>query len=122
MRLLTSLLARTRAGLLLVLGGLLFVAAPSAAQQGSGTVTGTVTQSGSGQPLAGVLVSVTGTTSKSVTNTRGVYTLERAPTGAQTLVFRWLGYRPTEVPATIAATGNTTVNATMSSFRSSCPS
>ncbi len=113
MRLLTSLLARTRAGLLLALGGLLLVAVPSAAQQGSGTIRGTVTQSGTAQPLADVLVTVAGTTSKAVTNTRGVYTLDRAPTGAQTLVFRWLGYRPTEVQATITATGVTTVNATM---------
>ena len=113
MRLLTSFLAHTRVGLLLALGGLPLVAAPSSAQQGTGTIRGTVTQSGSDQPLVGVIVTVRGTTSKTVTNTRGVYTLDRAPTGAQTLVYRWLGYRPTEVQATIATSGVTTVDAKM---------
>jgi outer membrane receptor protein involved in Fe transport len=113
MRLLTSLLTRTHAGFFLVLGGLFLVAPPVAAQQGSGTVKGTVTQSGDNQPLAGVLVSVAGTTIKAVTNTRGTYTVDRAPTGPQTLVFRWLGYRPTQVQATVAATGVTTVDAKM---------
>jgi outer membrane receptor protein involved in Fe transport len=60
-----------------------------------------------------VIVTVSGTTIKAVTNTRGAYTIDRAPTGAQTLVFRWLGYRPTEVQTTVAATGVTTADAKM---------
>ena len=76
MRLLTSLSARTRAGLFLVTGSLLLAFAPVAAQQGSGTIKGTVTQSGNGQPLAGVIVTVTGTTIKAATNTRGAYTID----------------------------------------------
>ncbi|HEX7024974.1 MAG TPA: TonB-dependent receptor, partial [Gemmatimonadales bacterium] len=113
MRLPTSLLSRTCAGLALLLGGLLPASAPLAAQQGSGTVRGTVTQTGTNQPLVGVIVTIAGTSVKSVTNTRGEYTIERAPTGAHTLVFRWLGYRPIEVQTTIAATGTTTVDAKM---------
>ncbi|HEU5219700.1 MAG TPA: TonB-dependent receptor [Gemmatimonadales bacterium] len=113
MLLLTSLLARTRAGLCLLAGGLLLAAAPAAAQQGTGTIKGTVTQSANGQPLAGVIVTVSGTTIKAATNTRGAYTIDRAPTGAQTLVFRWLGYRPTEVQANVAASGVTTADAKM---------
>lgn len=113
MRLLTSLQARTHTGLLIVFGALTLAAAPAAAQQGTGTVKGTVTQADSKQPLAGVIVTVEGTTSKAVTNTRGQYTLERAPTGQHTLIFRWLGYRPTAVQATIATSGETTVDATM---------
>lgn len=112
MRLLTSLSTRFRAVLAPAFGALLFVQAPLAAQ-GSGTVKGTVTQSGTGQPLAGVIVTIAGTSIKAVSNTHGVYTIDRAPTGPQTLVFRWLGYRPTEVAATIAATGTTTVDAKM---------
>jgi outer membrane receptor for ferrienterochelin and colicins len=112
MRLLTFPLARTRAGLL-VLSGLLFAPVPAAAQQGSGTVKGTVTQAKDGQPLAGVIVTVAGTSIKAVTNTRGTYTIDRAPTGPQTLVFRWLGYRPTQVAADVAASGETTVDARM---------
>jgi len=112
MRLPTSLLSRTRAGITLLLG-LLMASVPAAAQQGSGTIRGTVTQTGSDQPLAGVIVTVGGTTTKAVTNTRGSYTIERAPTGPQTLVFRWLGYRPVQVQATVNASGVTTVDAKM---------
>jgi len=112
MCLLTALLARTRTALLLVSGALLLAPLPAAAQ-GSGTVKGTVTQTGTGQPLVGVLVAVNGTTIKGATNTRGVYTIENVPGGAQTLTFRWLGYRPIEVAATVAASGITTVDAKM---------
>ena len=112
MRLPTSLLSRTRAGVSLLLG-LLVASFPLAAQQGSGTIRGTVTQSGSDQPLVGVIVTVAGTLNKAVTNTRGVYTIDRAPTGPQTLVFRWLGYRPVEVQATVNAGGVTMVDAKM---------
>ena len=112
MRLLTSLPARTRTALLLLTGALLLSPLPAAAQ-GNGTVKGTVTQTGTSQPLAGVLVSVNGTTIKGATNTRGVYTLDNVPGGAQTLTFRWLGYRPIEVAATVAASGTTTVDAKM---------
>lgn len=112
MRLLTSLLARTRAALPLLIGGLLLAQAPAAAQ-GTGTLKGTVTQSGTEQPLVGVLVSINGTTIKGVTNTRGVYTIENVPTGPQTLTFRWLGYRPITASGTVAATGTTTLDAKM---------
>jgi outer membrane receptor protein involved in Fe transport len=112
MRLPTSLLSRTRAGISLLLG-LLMASTPVAAQQGTGTIRGTVTQTGSDQALAGVIVTVGGTTIKAVTNTRGVYTIDRAPAGPQTLVFRWLGYRPVEVQATVTASGVTTVDAKM---------
>ncbi|NOT08989.1 MAG: TonB-dependent receptor [Gemmatimonadales bacterium] len=114
MRLPTSLLASTRAGSLLVaLGGLFLTAIPAAAQGGTGTVRGTVTQSGNNQPLVGVLVTVEGTSIKASTNTRGQYTIERAPTGPHTIVFRWLGYRPLSVQTTIAASGVTTADAVL---------
>jgi outer membrane receptor for ferrienterochelin and colicins len=112
MRLLTPLLARTRAGFFL-LGSLVLAPLPVAAQMGTGTVKGTVTQASNSQPLVGVIVTVEGTSIKAVTNTRGAYTIDRAPTGPQTLVFRWLGYRPTQVAATVAASGETTVDARM---------
>jgi outer membrane receptor protein involved in Fe transport len=112
MRLPTSLLSCTRAGFTFLFA-LLAGPASLPAQQGTGTVRGTVTQANNSEPLAGVIVTVAGTTIKAVTNTRGVYTIDRAPTGPQTLVFRWLGYRPVEVQATVAASGVTTVDARM---------
>ena len=112
MRLQTPLPARTPTAFLLLSAGLLF-ASPPAWAQGSGTVKGTVTQAGTGQALAGVLVSVNGTTIKSATTVRGSYSIANVPAGAQTLTFRWLGYRPIEVPATVTANGTTTVDAKM---------
>src|SRR5688572_17839476 len=80
MRLPTSLLTCTRAGFTFLFG-LLAGSVSLPAQQGTGTVRGTVTQTGNNEPLAGVIVTVGGTTIKAVSNTRGVYTIDRAPTG-----------------------------------------
>jgi outer membrane receptor protein involved in Fe transport len=110
MRLSISLPIRLGARFLIGLGALLAGTGPLAAQ-GSGTVKGTVTQSGNGQPLAGVIVTVAGTGDKAVTNTRGVYTIERVAAGPQTVTFRWLGYNPLTVKADVQASGVTTVDA-----------
>jgi outer membrane receptor protein involved in Fe transport len=110
MRLSISLPTRLGARFLIGLGALLAAAGPLAAQ-GSGTVKGTVTQSGNGQPLAGVIVTVAGTGDKAVTNTRGVYIIERVAAGPQTVTFRWLGYNPLTVKADVQASGVTTVDA-----------
>ena len=110
MRLSTSLPVRLGAHLLVGLGALLAATAPLAAQA-SGTIKGSVTQSGNGQPLAGVIVTVAGTGDKAVTNTRGAYTIERVAAGQQTVTFRWLGYNPLTVQASVTASGVTTVDA-----------
>jgi iron complex outermembrane receptor protein len=92
--------------------GFLALAARSAAAQ-TGSVSGTVSRADDGSPLAGVLVTVKGTSITVVTGTRGRYTIDRAPTGAQALVFRWLGYRPLELPANVTAGAGVTVDARM---------
>lgn len=83
-----------------------------AAAQESGTVTGTVTRA-EGGPLASVSVSVGGTGISTITNPDGRYTLRRVPAGAETIVFRWLGYRPTEVQVSVAPGGTVTADAVM---------
>ncbi|HEX5963673.1 MAG TPA: TonB-dependent receptor, partial [Gemmatimonadales bacterium] len=87
--------------------------APTAVAQETGTVTGTVTRSGEGSALASVSVSVQGIGVSTVTGPDGRYTLRRVPAGPQTIVFRWLGYRPTEVPTTVEPGGTATVNAAL---------
>jgi outer membrane receptor for ferrienterochelin and colicins len=72
---------------------------PAVAQE-TGSVTGTVTRA-EGDALASVSVTVAGTGQSTVTGTDGKYTLRRVPVGPQTIVFRWLGYRPTEVQVTV---------------------
>jgi iron complex outermembrane recepter protein len=81
--------------------------------QGTGNVTGRVIRSGDGSPLPSVSVTVRSTGQTAVTGTDGRYTLRRVPEGPQTIVFRWLGYRPTEVQPTVVADSTTTVDASL---------
>jgi len=83
----------------------------SASAQETGTVTGTVTRAGEGSALPSVSVTVQSTGQSTVTGTDGKYTLRRVPAGPQTIVFRWLGYRPIETRADVEAGGTTTVDA-----------
>src|SRR5690349_449506 len=78
--------------------------------QGTGTVTGTVTRADERSPLASVNVTVQSTGQTTVTGPDGRYTLRRVPEGPQTIVFRWLGYRPTEEQTTVEADGSVTVD------------
>ncbi|MDX9881443.1 MAG: TonB-dependent receptor [Prolixibacteraceae bacterium] len=71
------------------------------------TVTGKVTDS-SGQPLPGVSVVVKGTTTGTITDFDGKYTLANVP-GDAALVFSFVGMRAQE----INVTGKTNVNITM---------
>jgi iron complex outermembrane receptor protein len=76
-------------------------------------VTGKVTRSEDGSPLPSVSVTIRGTGHSAVTGTDGRYTLRRVPAGPQTIVFRWLGYRPSEVQTTVVADSTTTVDAAL---------
>ena len=82
----------------------------SASAQETGTVTGTVTRAGENSPLPSVSVTVQSTGQSTVTRTDGKYTLRRVPAGPQTIVFRWLGYRPTESQVNVEAGSTTTVD------------
>ena len=79
------------AALALLLGAV----TPLTAQQ-IAAIRGTVTRSGDNQPVAGVVVTLKGTTIATTTNGNGKYVFLRVPAGSQTLVFRWLGYAPVE--------------------------
>jgi iron complex outermembrane receptor protein len=86
---------------------------PSLTAQQSGTVTGTVTRAEGGGALAGVSVSVQGTGQTAVSGGDGRYTLRSVPAGPRTIVFRWLGYRPTELPVTVEPGGSATLDAAL---------
>ena len=97
-----------------LLGSMLALLGPARAlAQGEGTVTGKVIRSGEGSPLSSVSVTVRSTGQTAVTGTDGRYTIRRVPEGPQTIVFRWLGYRPTEVQTTVVADSTTTVDAAL---------
>jgi hypothetical protein len=99
--------------LLMVLSLPLLLSPERVLAQGTGTVTGTVTRSGEGSPLASVSVTVQSTGQSAVTGTDGRYTLRRVPEGPQTIVFRWLGYRPSQAQTTVEPGGTVTVNAAL---------
>ncbi len=81
--------------------------------QETGTVTGTVTRASEGGPISSVSVTVQSTGQSAVTNTEGKYTLRRVPAGPQTIVFRWLGYRPTQADVVVEPGQTVTADAVL---------
>lgn len=64
---------------------------------GQAEVEGTVTDGGTGEPLAGVNVVVTGTTTGAVTDAQGRYSLE-VPSARDSLSFSFIGYQDRTIP------------------------
>jgi hypothetical protein len=69
----------------------------SAGAQGTGRVTGTVTDSISGRELSDVQISVVGSRVGAVTDARGRYNLVGVPAGARVVEARRIGYQPAVV-------------------------
>ena len=84
-----------------------------AAAQETGTVTGTVTRAADGEALSSVSVSVPSVGISTITGTDGKYTLRRVPAGPQTIVFRWLGYRPTQTQVVVEPGATVTADAAL---------
>lgn len=74
-----------------------FAAANSSAVEQQLTVTGTVTDAESGQPMPGVNIQVKGTSLGAITGVDGKYTLTTTDRNA-TLVFSFIGYITQELP------------------------
>jgi len=77
------------------------------AQQATKTIRGKVTDA-NGQPLPGVTIVVKGTTTGTITDADGNYSLSNVPAGA-TLVFSFVGMKTQEIPYT----GQTNLNITL---------
>jgi len=73
------------------------------------TITGTVTDAKDGSPLAGVTVVIQGTTTGTVTNADGQYTL-KVPDGNAVLHFSFVGYDPQDVSVGNQTTINVSLN------------
>jgi TonB-linked SusC/RagA family outer membrane protein len=84
----------------------LFCAATIAGAQ-TGRVTGTVTDSAAGFPVAGVTITVAGTNLGAITADNGKYTLGAVPAGTYTLEARRLGYAPVRRSDVVVAGGQT---------------
>ncbi|WP_373060175.1 TonB-dependent receptor domain-containing protein [Gemmatimonas sp.] len=79
------------------------------AQGALGTVRGTVTNSGTGAPLANVQIAIPGTTLGAITNASGTFTLASVPVGNQIARARLIGYQPLDKPIVVTAGAITTV-------------
>jgi TonB-linked SusC/RagA family outer membrane protein len=78
-------------------------AGSASAQTQQGIITGRVTDSVSGQPIAGALVSVVGTTLGAYSNNEGRYTIRGIGAGRVEARVLRLGYAEVRLPVTVAA-------------------
>lgn len=85
----------------LVLFGLVALAPPVWAQ--TGTIRGTVTAEGTGQPLAGVQIFVEDTQQGTLTNASGAFLIPNVAAGVHQVRAQLIGYRTSTRSATVAA-------------------
>lgn len=74
---------------------------PSLSAQPTGTVSGTVTASGQGEPLPGANVFIAGTAIGTSTDSEGRYVLKNVPSGTQTISFTYLGFESVSKQITV---------------------
>ena len=84
--------------------------ASASARSFTGIVAGRVTDSASGQGLAGASVKIAGTALSSVTSDSGHFTLKNVPSGNQVLTVKLFGYRPAERMVTVVDSQRTMVH------------
>jgi len=96
-----------------VLAVILAAAPQVAAAQGSGAIQGSVADSSTGQPIAGVQVTIVGTSLGTITSDDGRYVLRAVPARALTVRAQRIGYAPLEHQVTLAANDTATVNFTL---------
>jgi len=80
---------------------LMFLCMGAVAHAQTGTITGTVTDSSANQPLAGVRVTVVGTTIATQTADNGRFTLRNVPVGQRQVRIQRIGFSPVVVPVTV---------------------
>jgi iron complex outermembrane recepter protein len=89
----------------MIMGLLLTLAAPLAAQ-GGGTLRGTIADS-SGTPLPNASITVEGTALRATSGSQGDYEIRGVPAGRRTVRVRLIGYQAASSPVTVTATGET---------------
>jgi TonB-linked SusC/RagA family outer membrane protein len=95
--------ARTTAALVFAALAVMLGASTSLPAQATGTIRGTVVETGTRVPLAGAQITVAGTNRSAVTNNAGEYTLANVPAGRAQLRVTMLGHEPTSGSVTVAA-------------------
>ncbi|MGQ0767232.1 MAG: SusC/RagA family TonB-linked outer membrane protein [Gemmatimonadota bacterium] len=97
--------AHLAAGLSALLAGTTLLQA-----QGSGSITGRVTDARSGAPVPAARVFITGTSNGTQTSEDGRYTIRVLTPGAHDVTVARLGYEARRLPVTVAAGGPTTLD------------
>jgi hypothetical protein len=85
---------RTLNRLLLLLAVAASLSSPRAAEAQSGRIVGRVVDAGSGQPISGAQLAVTGTRIGVLSNVDGRYMLLNVPAGPRTMSVTYIGYAP----------------------------
>jgi len=95
-----------------LVAGLAFIlAVPDAAlAQQTGSVTGTVVDSASGQPIVGARVAVVGAATGTLSDRDGRYTLTGVPAGTVRVHAQRIGFVPVDVQVTVIAGGTVAAN------------
>jgi TonB-linked SusC/RagA family outer membrane protein len=75
----------------------------AAMAQQTGAIRGTISDSTSRAPVAGVQVSIAGTSHIAISDVRGEYRLADVPTGTVTVRSQRIGYLPAQRPVTVSA-------------------
>jgi len=87
----------------------IFLLAPAAAAQSTGTIAGQVTDSESGAPLPGVNVVLPGLDRGAATESDGRFRIPGVPTGTHELTARFVGYAETTRTVQVTAGASTTL-------------
>jgi len=86
----------------------LAAAVPLAAQ--SGRISGTVTSTEGGRPLAGAMITVSGSNARAVTGAAGSYTVTNVPAGPHQVTASVLGHSPATQTVDVPPAGGATAN------------
>lgn len=96
-----------------ILAGFLGLPLALAAQQPTGTITATVTETGTSHPIAGAEVLIPSTRQGGQTNDAGVFTIRGVAPGAATVRVQMIGYEPVEKAVTVPAGGAASIAITL---------
>ena len=102
-----------RSHILFLICAAMLLHAPAAVGQSTGTVTGTVVDSESGDPLEGVDVSIAILGLVGVSDAQGRFTIQNVPAGAHELKANLIGYPPVTRTINVAAGATLTVTLQM---------
>ncbi|MGE0020167.1 MAG: TonB-dependent receptor [Draconibacterium sp.] len=87
----------------------IFLSSQNIFSQDKGTVRGTITDAKSGETLIGVNIIIEGTTTGTITDFDGNFTLPNLPSGMVTLVFSYISYAPQTISGIEVKPGDVTV-------------